>query len=111
MNKAQKQQVESLVDDFIEKLPHGSGINCNWHWLIKGQFVCFTNSYHVMNDVGFYVGYQDFTVKIPIAPFLAQNFVDMAAQFVLQFNGNQYLAQYYMLRDYLTDTIYFALRY
>lgn len=49
----------------IESLPHGSGIDCKWTVEVaKNGSVVAYNSFHVMNDVGFYVGYQDFKVKL-----------------------------------------------
>jgi hypothetical protein len=53
-----------------------------------------------MNEHGYYEGYQDFTVKFSLTKSLSA--------FEFQFNGNQYLAQKHMLRDYLKDTIYSA---
>jgi len=81
-------------------LPHGSGINGDWNITDKGSYVMASCSYEAMNENGFYDGWQDFTVTIP---------KDNPTDFKLQFNGNQYLAQKYSLRDYLIDTIDTAL--
>jgi hypothetical protein len=48
-----------------------------------------------MNEAGFYDGDQDFYLVIPKKD---------PESFKLHFQGNQYLAQKYMLRQYLEDT-------
>ena len=79
-------------------LPHGSGIDCDWEIDDKGDKLIASNSYHCMDDVGFYDGWADFTLHIPKSKPL---------DFKLHFNGQvaQYLNRKYMLRDYLEDTI------
>lgn len=76
------------------KLPHGSGIDGDWFIEEKKGKLYAYNSYHVMNDYGFYAGWQDFYLVVP-----KNNFNN----FKLHFQGNQYLAQKYMLRQYLED--------
>ncbi len=85
-----------------EVLPHGSGIDCDWEIEQKGNYVYCRNSFHCMNYNGYYDGYADFTVRIPI---------DSYSDFKLMFNGKtaQYKNVKYMLRDYLEDTIYHSL--
>ena len=82
-------------------VPHGSGIDSNWFYEKKKcGTIHVSNSYHHMNDAGYYTGYIDFTVIVPI-----KNPLD----FKLQFNGGnraQYYSKRYMLREYLEDTIY-----
>lgn len=113
-------ELSERLEDFIDSLPHGSGINCEWsgHMPKNGRYVYLTNSFHVMNDAGFYVGYQDFTVRIDKEDFIQfienhgarwQAVESMKRDFKLQFNGSHYLADYYMLRDYLEDTIHYGL--
>ena len=82
-----------------ELLPHGSGIDCDWELERKGDYVYCQNSYHTMNEHGYYDKYADFTIKIPI---------DFPGDFKLMFNGKtaQYMNRKYMLRDYLEDTIF-----
>lgn len=112
----------SIFEDFIYNLPHGSGIDCDWsgHCPSNGKYVYFRNSYHVMNENGFYAGYQDFTVRLDFFDFmllmLSDNLEHKAAAmdsmkktFTIQFNNGHYLADYYMLKEYLEDTIYWAL--
>ncbi len=83
-----------------EALPHGSGIDSDWHIEEKGNKIYAYNSYHCMDECGMYCGWQDFYVVIPITDL---------KNFKLHFQGGQYLAQKYMLRDYLEDTILYAL--
>lgn len=58
--------IQNIIDDLgqelISILPHGAGIDADWHIVHAGQlvFACH-NSYHVMDD-GFYCGWVDFTI-------------------------------------------------
>ncbi len=94
-----------LFEDKIRNsLPHGSVINADWciKWNPRTKKVEANNSYQVMNEDGYYVGWAAFTVKIPMPHW---------EKFTLQFNGKEahYLNKKYMLRDYLEDTIFYAL--
>lgn len=91
-------QFNALEKQYIESLPHGSGIDASWDCikLGNGKVEC-RNSYHCMDENGFYCGWQDFTVR-----FEACNPQDTMR---LMFNGRHYLADKYMLRDYLEETI------
>lgn len=76
-------------------LPCGGGINHDWH-LEKnssGKIVCH-NSYQVMSEYGYYIGWADFSVRFK---------AEALDKFRLMFHGNraQYLARYYRLRQYL----------
>ena len=121
-------QDDRVVDGqefIIDLLQHGSGIDSNWsiHKPKNGRYVYFGNSYHCMDDNGFYCGYQDFSVILPAV--IVDHIIKVsryhtktelynilkisAGMFTLQFNGDRYLSEYYALRDYLTDTVYHAL--
>lgn len=103
-NDAQKRLI-----DIIESLPHGSGIDSDWSMHETKSYYCFTNSYHAMDENGYYDGWADFTVKIPKDTI---NDPDrLSSEFVLQFNGvyAQYLNRKHYLRDYLEDTIHESL--
>lgn len=118
-------KILSGLEFLIDTLPHGSGINCEWSINApkNGRYVYFSNSYHCMNEGGYYVGYQDFSIVFPLCMFDQVvdkcRYIDkshvtaviklIADMFTLQFNNGQYLADKYMLRDYLTDTVYHAL--
>ncbi len=132
-------KLTAVLEDFIDNLPHGSGIDCDWtgHMSANGKYVYFSNAYHAMNEYGYYEGYQDFTVRIPKIDFIrfvygswimfkslaiatdhvteAKNMwgdatISIIENFVIQFNGGHYLADKHMLKDYLGDTIAWALR-
>lgn len=53
-----------LEEQFVVLLPHGSGIDCKWIIDYTKKGVNLQNSYHVMNENGYYTGYIDFTVKL-----------------------------------------------
>jgi len=116
----------------IDQLPHGSGINCDWNVNSgeNSQYVYLCNSFHLMNDSGFYIGYADFRIRINKGDFihlintiaryeraypsiryhviseLSEILKTMSGNFALQFTGDRHLAKYYDLREYLTDTIW-----
>jgi len=96
-------QFTEQEQDIIENLPHGSGINCDWHIEknTRGKIVAH-NSYQVMSEHGFYIGYADFSIRwMP----------GQEKEFRLMFHSQraQYLARYYGLREYLDDTFYHSL--
>lgn len=125
---------ETAVMDFMNDLPHGSGIDCDWVCTTKGDYVLFSNSYHCMNEWGMYDGYQDFTVKLNKHDFMRyivnmgklsvypqSGYTDkikswavvllqlLADDMILEFNGGNYLARKYDLRSYLDETIYYSI--
>lgn len=56
---------EEHIQELINKLPHGSGIDGKWVINYdKYEVIELGNFYHAMDENGFYVGYIDFTVKI-----------------------------------------------
>lgn len=98
------EECENIETALLEMLPHGSGINCDWRfwWLKNNSLVC-SNSYHCMNEHGYYDGYADFSIKI--SPLKSLH------SFKLQFHGKTAHAKnkQYQLREYLEDTICYAL--
>ena len=93
-----------LTEEILEGiLPHGSGIDLRWEIEDKGNYFKGVNAFHCMNDAGYYCGYADFSIIIP-----KNNPLD----FRLHFHGKQ--SHYYntrlMLRDYIEETIYYALQ-
>ena len=94
----------STFDDLTEEqqnlaaeLFHGSGIDCDWdiHVNSRGKMVCH-NSYHAMDENGYYAGWADFSVRFPL---------DNLDDFRVMFHGrrSQYVAEYHGLRDYLEE--------
>jgi hypothetical protein len=53
-----------LLSDIVDKLVHGSGVDCDWRVNVRGNVVEFCNSYHAMNDNGMYCGWHDFKVVL-----------------------------------------------
>lgn len=86
--------------NIAQKLPHGSGIDGDWTIEEKGNKIYAYNSYHCMDEYGGYCGWQDFYIVMT---------KNNPKNFKLHFQGNQYLAQKYMLRDYLEDAISMSL--
>lgn len=85
--------------DLIAKLPHGSGIDYDWHGEKLGNGkVRASNAYHAMDDAGFYRQSFDFSITFR---------ADSPSEFRLMFHGcNPEKVSYgYGLRDYLEDTI------
>ncbi|MDD5454009.1 MAG: hypothetical protein PHW62_00715 [Candidatus Ratteibacteria bacterium] len=90
------------VNGFIREL-HGSGINSGWSVEETKSSWRASNSFHAMDEGGFYDDYADFTVIFP------KN--ESMGEFKLEFNGQdaQRLNQKHMLREYLEDTIAYTL--
>ena len=79
--------------EFMGLLPHGSGINADWGYEEKKGHIDFFNAFHVMNDVGYYVGWCEFYIR------LYPN-----GSWRLSFYGpTRWKARYYYLRDFLEE--------
>lgn len=92
-------------EHLMEILPHGSGIDCDWEFSEQkdGKLVC-KNSYHVMNDAGYYMGFIDFSIRFHR---------NRPGNFILQFHTNKtgyWWIERTNLRTYLDDTLYEALQ-
>lgn len=103
MHKSYIERNFEAITEWLDRiLPQGSGINCDWtyDYLANGKIKA-SNSYHCMSEHGFYDGYADFTIAFDIADIKG---------FRLTFNGKgaQSLNRKYMLRDYLDETIWYA---
>ncbi|MGQ4895183.1 MAG: hypothetical protein ACP6IQ_11230 [Candidatus Njordarchaeia archaeon] len=96
------ESVKEKDEKLFKTLPHGSGIDYPWEIEDKGKYWKLTNSFHVMNEYGFYVGIADFSVIID-----KKTKNDKYTYFRIHFHGkhSHYLANRYGLRDYLEDTI------
>lgn len=97
--------MQAIIDALANALPTGSGIDCKWQFTEqKNGNILAHNSYHCMNEYGFYDGWADFTLIFKKNKPLAD--------FILQFNGKtaQYKNKRYMLRDYLEEFIYHCIR-
>jgi hypothetical protein len=87
----------------LESLPHGSGIDYDWHIEKQknGKIKAF-NAYHGMNDWGMYVRSVDFSVTFHS---------DNPGEFKLVFHadsGDRYWIDKWGLREYLEDTLFYC---
>jgi len=113
-------KLEGQIDDILDTLPHGSGIDSSWTFDVrKNGDVVFRNSYHGMTEFGMYDGWQDFSVVIFAhnqdklhklgGPCEGQTQVEYRAgdlDFRLQFNGERSRKSWSCgLHDYLAETI------
>ena len=93
-------EMECVLSMIEQELPHGSGIDCEWALkLTTPTRVNAVNSYHCMDEHGYYDGYVDFTVHFDIAD---------KDVFRITFRSdyqNRKREKQYMLREYLEETI------
>lgn len=75
----------------------GSGLDYEYGWSVKGSKLILKTYYHVMNDCGYYVAVIPVTVWFPLND--PENFRIRCRNTKESFG----------IRDYLTDTIYYAL--
>lgn len=62
---AKARRIACRISDLTEALPHGSGIDAEWHIAgCKNGNVKASCSYHYMNEHGYYMTWYDFTVTI-----------------------------------------------
>ena len=59
-----KDSIETIL---LDKLPHGSGIDCKWEFDFTDKLIVCRNSWHKMNENGMYCGYIDFEIRIKIS--------------------------------------------
>lgn len=66
---------DDITEALIYILPHGSGIDSDWNieFLKNSNIVCH-NSYHCMNNNGYYDGWIDFRVKLIIKEGVVRDF-------------------------------------
>ena len=94
-------QIDEKYVGFLEKLPHGSGIDLAWNMRETRKNYYFTNSYHLMDEHGGYRDWQNFSIVIPKSDF--EN-GDYSTNWRLEFNwGVSYWTKRNDLRSYLED--------
>ena len=111
---------ELKIREVLSGLPHGSGIDCDWcHNIRRNGNLEFSNSFHLMDEMGGYDGWQDFTVILfrhkkevlnrLIGPCAGKiQIVHKVGDwdFRIEFNGPTIKRNsVYGLKDYLYDTI------
>jgi len=92
-----------LVELKADDLPHGSGIDADYCIEYKKNRIVVYNSYHYMNEMGFYMGWIDFKLSIPR---------DKPRDFKLSFQTNStgyYWVNSIMLREYLEELYAYAI--
>lgn len=85
----------------IDNLPHGSGIDYNWHIEknTRGKVVCH-NGYHFMNEHGYYMGTIDFSFRFDV------NDVDSGRLMFHTTSSGRYWIDRLGLRDYLDEMLF-----
>ena len=109
-------QIKRKIDHnyIYERLPHGSGIDAKWIIEEKDKYFRCSNSFHCMDENGYYCGWADFSVIIfkKLKKYKIQNSAILyEVKFNLHFHGDysQYLNKKCYLRDYLEETIHYFL--
>ena len=95
--------IELIALWIIERLPPGSGIDCDWEYKITSKSIHFMNSFHCMDEFGGYDGYQDFKIRFPI------DADDWTQDFVFTFRNGKGKHAWH-LEEYLLDmfsTVFF----
>jgi len=94
-----------FLESFLESnLPHGSGIGHKWEYVFhkNGNITC-RNSYHAMNENGYYDGIMSFKFTIWYNP------VDNKLSFNHIVCNENRKNSFYGLKEYLTDNIHWTL--
>ena len=103
-NRFLNDEKESILSMIEQELPHGSGIDGDWYLqLTTPTRVNAFNSYHCMDEHGYYDGWVDFTVHFDLAD------KDVFKVTIRSDYENRYRAEKYGLREYLEDTIAYSL--
>jgi len=97
-------ELESMLNSELH-FPSGSGIDCSYNYTMYDNRVTIENSYHCMNEAGYYDGYIPFKVTIHFSDPL-----DCKLQFTdYTYNRNAIRKYGTAIRDYLYDTyMYFV---
>lgn len=95
MHGIQEEEAASKIKSAVNKI-HGSGLDYDFGWAVKGSNLILKTYYHVMNDYGYYVAVIPVTVWFPL---------DNPENFRIRCrNTGRALG----IREMLTDTIYYA---
>lgn len=97
MPEIDKEKIISKIKSAMDEI-HGSGLNYEYEWLVKGSNLILKTYYRVMNDYGYYVSTIPVTVWFPL---------DNPENFRIRCKNTGYCLG---IRDMLTDTIYYALQ-
>jgi len=96
-----KAKHEIIIQNVLETLPHGSGIDSDWGLSEKSNpnKIILYNSYHCMNENGMYDGWIDFTVTV--TPSLIHDY-----DIKVTGNFSQRNYKYSDIKDYLAQIMY-----
>jgi hypothetical protein len=92
---------DNIRQTLLDVLPHGSGIDSDWHFEDNGNYIKCHNSYHRMNDVGMYDGWIGFSIYIRTDR--RNIFGNLAWRIVGTFGKHQDIKEY--LDDLFTETL------
>lgn len=92
---------EQIIEVLLDKLPHGSGIDCDWTFEINEKTIVGYNSYHRMDDNGFYCEYIDFSISI------RTEYRDMFGKLIIGIGGR--FGRHQDIKDYLYEIIAYSL--
>ena len=117
-------EITAIIEEkkLLEALPTGSGIDCEWEIIEhKNGNITAKNSFHAMDQYGYYDGYMDFSIKIfrhkeDIVKYLKGPLTGKK-QFIRRKNDIDFSVScnenrkksFYGLNEYLTDTIHYSL--
>lgn len=104
----------NYFEEFILKnISLGSGINCKWNFDYTEKRCKLSNSYQVLSEYGFYMGFIDFTISFPVICINENIIFSMEGirdNFKLTFQTNSrgyYWIDKLDLRTYLDDLFYY----
>jgi len=63
-NEWYDKHMDNITSALLDVLPHGSGIDGDWSFDYTDKRIYVSNSYHRMDENGYYCGWIDFTVII-----------------------------------------------
>lgn len=89
---------ETTLNQLIDLLPHGSGIDSDWKYEIGRKEIKLFNSYLFMDEFGGYDGWTEFTVSVR---------ADLLFGIVLNINGK--FGKYQDVKDYLYEIMEYSL--
>jgi len=98
----QSKNLDKIEETLLDALPHGCGIDYDWVFEILPNKIICSNSYHVMNDGGYYDGFIDFVVVIKTEHRTIHKQLDYKI-------SGRFGSKYADIKDYLYQTIDYSL--
>lgn len=98
---------DSLQEFIVKTLPHGSGIDCKWNIDKNGDKITARNSWHCMNNNGYYCGYVEFYCVFHVE----NNLIFFDSIHAENWKYNRYKIEKYwkqlQIKDYVEEIIYY----